>query len=150
MSVIVSPTQIGDALEHYIGILPQSATVSGTPINGTGIDRVSGDAGAPYESCDLVAELGTPGGTATSRSVVYNLQHSATQGSGYANYIDPFTGLNPTVTLTNVNSIGRVKVNLKGALQYIRVVCTPTFTTETSEQIAAVLVLGGSALSPTP
>lgn len=150
MSVVTPATQIGDALEHYTGLSPQSNAASGVAVNGTGIDRISGDAGAPYESMDLVGMVGTHGGSVGTKTIVFKLQHSALVGSGYVDYVDPTTGVVPSVSITADVTTSRVKVNLKGALQFIRVVCTPTFTTETSEQIGALMVLGGSAVTPTP
>ncbi len=149
--MIVPVTDIGSALEPKIGISPQS--LSGTAVvNGTGIDRLGGDAGAPYESADLEVQTGTSTGAPTSYAHAFTLQDSADNAT-FANFDDTINGNSPpTVSMTADGTIKRVKVCLKGARQYVRVVATPAFTGGTSPTtpVCATLVLGGAAVIPTP
>ena len=151
MSVIIAPTQISDAIKPYEGVPP--STLSGsTPINGTSIDRLGGDTSAPYESMDLEVSTGASTGSPSSYAHTFALQHSTASGSGFVAYTDPTTGSAVVVTASADASMFRAKVNLKGANQYVRVVCTPAFTGGTSPAtpIGCHMVFGGAAVSPTP
>lgn len=151
MSSIQSSRQVSDGVEPYLGISPQ--TISGsTAINGTGIDRLGGDAGAPYLSMDLEVGTGTSTGSPTSYAHTFALQTSASLASGFTAYTDPTTGSAVIATASADNSMVRAKVNLVDALQYVRVVCTPVFTGGTSPTtpVSCHMVLGGPTKTPTP
>lgn len=149
MSAIVSTRQVGDGLEQISGIPPQSANTAAT-IHGTGYDRLGGDTGAPYESCDLVLQTGTSTGGPGTQTVTAVIEHCTTLGGTYTAYTDPTTNLQPSVSVTADNTVKRVKVNLVGANQFIRTTVTTTYTTITAQLIAANIVLGGAATTPTP
>ncbi len=153
MSVVVSPRQVGDSIREIL-IFPNN--VNGNFATGVAqnylagaFDRLGGDTSAPYESCDLVLFTGTHVGSAGTQSDVATLQHSTLVGSGYANYTDPTLGTLAQLTLTADNTLIRYKVNLIGANQFLQLTITCTFTTMTSPSVAAILVLGGSSITPT-
>lgn len=153
MSSVVSPRQVGDSIRPIL-IFPSNAngnfatTVAQNFLAGA-FDRLGGDASAPYESCDFVLFTGTHVGSAGTQTDVATLQHSTLVGSAYANYTDPTLGTLAQCTLTADQTITRYKVNLIGANQFLQTTITCTFATMTSPTVGAILVLGGSSITPT-
>ena len=154
MSTVISPTDIGSALTGAAPIVPVVQAGTGT-LASVGVDRTSGDASAPYESCAAVAVIGANVGGVTGSIVTVSIEDSA-DNSSFAAYTDPTTGALASKTVgtgTTVPASGtilKLNVNLKGARQFVREKIVSTQTGGTSVALAGLLILGGATVVPTP
>jgi hypothetical protein len=118
--------------------------VSGSSaVNATGINRIG------HASLALIACTGAATGTPTSFSFEVKVQDSA-DDSSYADYKPDGTNVAAT-TITAVNTLTELNVDLRGARKYVRVVVTPTFVGGTSPTVlfSSAVALGGSQKLPT-
>lgn len=127
------------------GIAPQA--LAAATANGTGVDRVS--AAGEFASCCIAAVTGATSGTPTTETATFKLQDSA-DNSSFADYVPPGLAAAPTLVLSAANTAGQLGIDLSGARQYVRVVCTNAFTGGSSPTllVAAALVLGGAQVDP--
>jgi hypothetical protein len=128
------------------GIAPQSQSGAGT-INGTGVDRLQ--AAGSFSSCAIAGLTGAVSGSPTAQSATFKLQDSA-DNSTFADYVPPGLSAAPTLVLSAANAAGQVGIDLSGARQYVRVVCTVAFTGGSSPTllVGAGLILGGAQQEP--
>ena len=144
----VTPQTIGAALHVAPNAMLPQAFAGATPVQGGGIDRsVAG--GKTYQSCVLSASVGTAAGAPSAQAVTYKLQDSA-ENITFADYVEPVSGVVPTVALTANNTFGIVNVDLSAARRYVQVVATPAFTGGTSPSLPgeATLIFGGANTQP--
>lgn len=145
-------TDIGAYLEPAFTVAPvlqAAATVSGT-----GVDRLNTPTGLPYQyhSAMLVVMTGATVGTPTSFTVDARFQDSADNTTfadfnpGSAAGSEPALGWVSIPTITAINTIARVNVNLTAARRYLRPQIIVAFVGGTTPTIglAATIILGGA------
>lgn len=132
-------------------IAPQAAGAGA--VNGGGIDRLV--AAGEFASCSVAALAGATSGSPTHWTATFKVQHSVAQGSGFADYLPPGFSAVPTLVIQDTDTnptadAGALDLDLSGANQYVRVVCTVAFTGGSSPTVlvAAALILGGAQQEP--
>lgn len=144
-------TDIGGLLEPAIGIAPLAYSAGTT--NGTGVDRLNTPAGQVYQyySAMLSAHTGVTTGTPTTFTVDVKMQDSA-DNTTFADFKPDGATVAAVPTITAINTIARVNVNLTTARRYLRAVSVAAFVGGTTPTIAvaAQIVLGGADRVATP
>jgi hypothetical protein len=136
-------TNIGAYLKSFMTVLNNAATAA---VNGAAINLIG--PGYQYRSGQIGLYIGAATGSPSAISVTAQVQQSADGSTGWTNYTDPQG--NGALTLTTASTQATMNVNLQGALQYVRVAVTPTFTGGTSPAIPvnSWVVLGGTSEHP--
>lgn len=135
---------IGKYIAVKKGIDPANASAGA--INGAAIDRAGQGGGKLALSAVLHHACGAATGAPTARTVDSKIQDSADGSTGWADYVDPKTGVVAAAAqLTADNQDAEVDVDLSAAKKFIRVVETVGFTGGTTPAIpvAAGVSLGG-------
>ena len=118
--------------KHFQAIAPAASAASATT-NGTSIDAAL----LQHKEGMFVAQLGASTGTPTGISVAFQVQDSA-NNSSWANVTDPGLVENSgLLTLTDVNTIGRIAFRPKGLRRYRRLTQVNALTGGSSPTILA-------------
>lgn len=108
---------------------PQALSGS-SDVNGVEIDTQA--TGQKARLAQFFFALGAVTGSPSAVSVNFRLQHTATSGSGYADFADTDVVSSTGTALTAANTSNSINVELAGTKRYVRIVATPTFTGGTS------------------
>lgn len=139
---ILNQTGPGPEVKNQIGTVP-AASAAGA-VNGTGVDRRG------FNFAILEAVTGAVTGAPTTQTLDAKIQHCATLGGTYADYVPGAAGSGAVAQITAINTRKRKQIDLRGALPFVRVVSTTAFTGGTSPTLANYvgLQLSGADVLP--
>jgi len=122
--------------EQVMKVALQPQALSGSSdVNGIEIDTQA--VGQKARMAQFLFAVGAATGTPSAVSINFRLQHTATTGSGYADFADTDVVESLGKALTAVNTSNTINVELAGTKRFVRIVATPTFTGGTSPTIQA-------------
>ena len=139
---ILNQTGPGPEVKNQIGTVP-AASAAGV-VNGTGVDRRG------FNFAILEAQTGALTGAPTTQTLDAKIQHCATLGGTYADFVPGVAGSGAVSQISAANTRKRKQIDLRGALPFVRVVTTTGFTGGTTPTMANVvtLQLAGADLLP--
>lgn len=129
-------------LKNQIGTVP-AASAAGV-VTGTGIDRRG------FNFVMLEAMTGALTGGPTTQTLDVKLQHCATVGGSYTDFVPGAAGSGAVAQITAANSRKRKTIDIRGALPFIRVSTTTGFTGGASPTMAnsVSMLLAGVDILP--
>lgn len=130
---IMNQSGPGPEVKNQIGTVPAASAAGAT--NGTGVDRKG------FNFAILEAQTGAVTGAPSTQTLDAKIQHSATLGGTYSDFVPGAAGSGAVAQITTVNTRKRKTIDLRGALPFVRVVSTVGFTGGTSPTLANVVTL---------
>lgn len=130
-------TNLGAYIKTVVNVFSSAATSE--------VDGAAIPIGHENRSAQIALCLGDAAGSPSAVSAVAKVQHSANGSTNWTDYTD-LNGVG-SVSVTAASAQATRNIVLQGALAYVRLVATPTFTGGSSPSVPLVglLVIGDSS-----